>query len=424
MRVKVRKKDESINVFGGLNFINNQVKKLKLAEHIDNFLGKRKANSKYTYSQVLLSWVNSTFCGNKKIFQIESIRKYLNLLPNQVIPSHDTIGRVFKSLKAKTQSEESIGIRKMVTNTTNYNQKLNNFLASTLNLMGILKNKQHILDIDTIVLPTTVNDATLSYKKDIVGYNPCVAFIDKLCVGVEGRLGNVSPKYKILDFYKKTIKNLEKNNIQVDKIRIDAAGYSAEIFDYLNSTGKQYYIRAHRTVKLKNLYNNTNESDWQKAEMELSEYCGEYLFYSVEHELYTGLKCRCVMYKKLRKRETVQCIITNDMESSDEEIIRLYLDRGNSERNFDYLRNDFGWKYPPFSNLAENTVFYIMAAFCNNLYQYILEVFSKKTEGIKTTFRLTTFIRKVIRLATKTFNNNVIEIRDVVQDIDYSMLMT
>ena len=54
MRVKVRKKDESINVFGGLNFINNQVKKLKLAEHIDNFLGKRKANSKYTYSQVIL----------------------------------------------------------------------------------------------------------------------------------------------------------------------------------------------------------------------------------------------------------------------------------------------------------------------------------------------------------------------------------
>lgn len=424
MRVKIIKKDESINVFGGLNFVNNQVKKLKLAQHIDDILGKRKANSKYSYSQVLMSWVNSTLCGNKKIFQIESIRKYLNLLPNQLIPSHDTIGRVFKSLKVETKSVESIGIRKMVTNTTNYNKNLNNFLASTLNLMGIFKTKQHILDIDTIVLPTTVNDANLSYKKEIVGYNPFVAFIGKYCVGFEGRLGNVSPKYKVLDFYKKTIKNLEKNNIHVDKIRIDAAGYKSEIFEYLNTTGKKFYIRGHRTEKMKNLAHSIHESKWNKLEMELSENYGEFLFYSTEHVLYTGLKCRCVMYKKLRKQETIQCIITNDMESTDKEIVRLYLDRGNCERNFDYLRNDFGWKYPPFSNLAENTVFYIMAAFCNNLYQYLLEVFSKKEDNIKTTFRLSTFIQKVIRLATKILDNNIIEVIDVSDDIDYRKLIT
>ena len=42
-----------------------------------------------------------------------------------------------------------------------------------------------------------------------------------------------------------------------------------------------------------------------------------------------------------------RCILTNDHESPEKEVIEYYNQRGGSEKNFDILNNDFGWKHLP-----------------------------------------------------------------------------
>ena len=56
-----------------------------------------------------------------------------------------------------------------------------------------------------------------------------------------------------------------------------------------------------------------------------------------------------------------RCILTNDWERTEQEIIILYNQRGARERDFDSLNNDFMWKHLPCSYLKENTVFMILS---------------------------------------------------------------
>ncbi len=59
---------------------------------------------------------------------------------------------------------------------------------------------------------------------------------------------------------------------------------------------------------------------------------------------------------------TYRGILTNDLESTNKDIVAFYNDRGKSERLFDVMNNDFGWAKMPCSFLSENTAFMIMTA--------------------------------------------------------------
>ena len=52
-----------------------------------------------------------------------------------------------------------------------------------------------------------------------------------------------------------------------------------------------------------------------------------------------------------------RCIVTNDWDKSEREIICYYNKRGASERNFDCQNNDFGWAHLPFSFLSIRSPF-------------------------------------------------------------------
>lgn len=71
---------------------------------------------------------------------------------------------------------------------------------------------------------------------------------------------------------------------------------------------------------------------------------------------------------------------------------KFYNQRGNSEKNFDALKNDFGWRLLPFSNMNENAVFLLIAAITNNVYHALLTKINKKIKEVKTNIRLREFI--------------------------------
>jgi len=92
-------------------------------------------------------------------------------------------------------------------------------------------------------------------------------------------------------------------------------------------------------------------------------------------------------------------IITNDKASSAKELVEFYNQRGTSERNFDTMKNDFGCKLPPFSNMRENAVFLIIAAITNNVYQAVIRKLKKKVKEIRINARLRDFIYMFMSVA-------------------------
>ena len=61
------------------------------------------------------------------------------------------------------------------------------------------------------------------------------------------------------------------------------------------------------------------------------------------------------------------------------------------EKEFDVLKNDFGWNKLPFSKLEQNLVYLQITAICRNAYHYIIRLFSEKFVGLQPSFRIKRF---------------------------------
>jgi hypothetical protein len=91
-----------------------------------------------------------------------------------------------------------------------------------------------------------------------------------------------------------------------------------------------------------------------------------------------------------------RAILTTDIDSSDQQVIEYYNQRGAAENIFDEMNNDFGWKKLPFSFLEQNTLFMQVMAMCRNFFLHLLTVFSEKVSFVKTTYRLKKFIFRFV----------------------------
>ena len=88
--------------------------------------------------------------------------------------------------------------------------------------------------------------------------------------------------------------------------------------------------------------------------------------------------------------------MTNDYESTPEEIVEFYNKRGAKKRIFDDLNNSFGWNLLPKSFMNENTVFLLITALIRNFYQFLVQAKDLKLFGLKPTSRLKDFTFKFI----------------------------
>jgi len=118
-----------------------------------------------------------------------------------------------------------------------------------------------------------------------------------------------------------------------------------------------------------------------------------------------------------------RAIMTNDNEKSDLEVVLFYNQRGQSERLFDEMNNDFNWNKLPFSFLHENTVFMIIMAMCRNMYHYLLEQISKKVNFVKTNFRLKKFIYRFVVVPTKWIRQARQDILKVFSTKNYRLII-
>lgn len=426
--MKATRSNRKITPFGGVIPVLKQIRDFGLPELIRSNLGTRVKQAKYGYEDVIIAWMLTNLCGGMRLDHITKLRKNLDVIPGLKLPSHDTLGRVMKSLATEVLSESEVhrgknsyreSIRKgqktykrITTRRTNDNNKMNQLLVAATKKTGLLKPKvKYDLDLDVTMVYTGVNEAKPTYKNKKTGFSPMVACINNLPVYIEMRDGNVSPGARILETTRQCIRNLKERKIEVGRVRMDRGAYHAKTFDYLEMNSIKFVVGAKKSKKMDVMIEECQS--WKPIHIETSLYDWNCESAEFEWQL-SGSKetYRLIVLRVDRKSESAKkgrygktpttwnyggqyaykLIITNDRSSSAKEIVEFYNQRGTSEKNFDVLKNDFGWKLPPFSTMNENAVFLIIAALTNNIFEALKVKFKKKIKNIRLSARLREFI--------------------------------
>jgi hypothetical protein len=397
--VKITTTTENISAYGGLNFISEIFNNLEFSSLIEKQLGQRPLQSEFSYSDVIKNLWMLFLAGGDCAEDIEQHLKTDFLqIPNLKVCSPDTIGRVLKSLAQQKEVHISdSGIEHEFSTHENLN---------VLNLEMLLKAKvlapkqSYDFDFDHQFIPCEKYDSKKSYKMKH-GYFPGVSTIGKHIVHIENRNGNTNVKYKQADTLKSSYSLLESKNIKINRSRMDCGSFSKDIIDVVEKNSNLLYIRAQRCAELSCQIRAVK--NWKTVRIGLFdiEVC------SVKYTPFKGDKTyRYVVSRERNKTGQTdieyqdnfiyRAILTNDTDSSDQEVIEYYNQRGAAEKIFDEMNNDFGWKKLPFSFLEQNTVFMMVMAMCRNFFLHLLTVFSEKVSFVKTTYRLKKFIFRFV----------------------------
>ncbi len=426
----ITKSSEKITPFGGFNFCFKSFYDSGLASLIDRHLGKRVKTVGFSYSEIMVNHLAVFFNGGDCTEDInEHLRDHLHQVKGMNVCSADTILRGIKELSC-----ESVAMNNPVSGVShgfNINMRLNDLMVKALRLTGQLaKGKRYDLDYDNQVIPTEKWDATRTYKKTY-GYQPGIACIANMPVYIEGRNGNSQAKYMQGQTLQRMFKNLHANQISIGRFRADSASYQKEVVDVVENNCTWFYIRAKRCAAMEQKIGALPAEAWKPVRLGLQKmdvanldgylpFAGDTPYRLVisrikrtdgQTDLFSG---QCYTYR---------AILTNDFDTCTEDIVAFYNKRGDSERLFDVMNNDFGWSRLPCSFLSENTAYMIMSAIYANFYRYLIGEYSKKVTWLKPNFRLKKFIFRFITVAAKWIKTGRRHMLKLYTSKDYSPLL-
>lgn len=397
--MKITYSKEQIGSFGGLNFVSKEISNIGLDKMLSSTIGNRSKSAEYSYLDVVKNIWLIFFAGGDCAEDIqENLKSELETIPENNVCSADTIGRVLKSL---SQEKEIMVGKSDVVHEFSKHDKLNKLnLKLLLKTKALKKGRYYDFDYDNQFIPTEKFDSKKSYKMKN-GYFPGVSTIGSHIVHFENRNGNSNVKYKQAETLQNAYSLLKSQKININRSRMDCGSFSKAIIEVVEKYSKLFYIRAQRCEDLSKQIRAIE--NWKPATIANREVEVASIYYAPFGE---EKKYRYVISREKNKTGQIdidfqssfiyRAIITNDEESSTSEIIEYYNQRGASERIFDEMNNDFGWKKLPFSFLEENTVFMIIMAMCRNFYLYFIKKIAPKFPSLKQNYRLKKFIFRFV----------------------------
>lgn len=402
-----------ITPFGGLNFVLEEFYINNLDKILSESLPDLAPQSKYDWKDILYSFWSIYLCGADCAEDLSgNLKSALSDIPYCNLPSPDRVLNRFKEL-ALPFDVFSVPRGKRL-HQFSINRELNVLNIKILKLFNQL-NLEQTLDYDNTILYTKKADAKRTYKKEL-GYCLGVATMGSKIVFIENRNGNSDAKTLQFQTLTRMFELLKDQNIELINFRADGASYQLDVIDLIQKNVQNFYLRANSNQTLATAIDSIKS--WKKVRVGNEEaYRGE-TFYSPFESIAKRTKkehkvreYRLVVTKTKRKDGQISlftgedfnysAIITNDQLKTEDQIVDFYNQRGASEREFDVLKNDFGWKNLPFSKLEENTVFLIFTAICRNLYGYLIKTFSKKVRGLNESFRIKKFLFRFICIPAK-----------------------
>lgn len=404
-----------ISPFGGLNFVLEEAVNLRIDKLLEANLPVLSAQSKYNWFDIFMSYWSVFFCGGDCAEDLSvNIKEGVQNNPFVKIPSPD---RVLSRIKSLSEASESFTTdRGGKEHVFSLGEKMNRLNLRLLSRLPEFNKQGVILDYDNTILFSEKADAKYTYKKE-KGYYPGVGMIGKHIVYVENRNGDSTAHVLQHETIDRMSSLLTEFGITVDAIRADSASYTYEIIKSMERAAKHLFVKARMTDALERAIAEIEE--WKEVPVEGSTLLRgstrftPFIRYARGNKEKTELlkQYRIVVTKEPRKDGQINLftkeaynysvILTSNFELSDNQVVEFYNARGSREREFDELKNDFGWKKIPFSKLEENTTFLILMAMCKNLYIHMIEIFSRRVKSLSTHFRIKKFIFRFICIPGK-----------------------
>jgi len=411
--MKVQKRT-SISSFGGMNFVLKHLDQTGLNTFYNRSLPALSKQSHYQWSDIMNSVLSVYLCGGDCIEDLSThLKPHFTNNPFMEMSSPDTVLRRLSGLAEDNKT--CVPKRGMVEHTYNTNSSMEQLMVSLLKTLGVFDANEITLDYDNTIIFNEKSDSKMTYKRN-PGYQPGVCTLNEEHVlYIENRNGNSDAKSFQKDTLERLFTVLEKNDIKkADHFRADAASYQYEIVRLLDKQVNNFYIGCRNSYIEKYFskitgWEETYDSLGNKIEV------GEINIIPFERQAQEeGVEAkpyRLVVKRKLKKdgqydvftqdAYEYRAILTNNDSYSAIEVALFYNQRGNMEKQFDILKNDFGWNKMPFSKLNQNTVFLYVTAICRNIYNHIIGFFSRKVKGLRSTFRVKKFLFRFILLPAK-----------------------
>lgn len=410
--VKVIQSD-SISAFGGINFVYDHLNKLNIQQLCNNSLPILANQSKYSWRDIFYSLKSVYLCGGDSVEDLQNhLKSHFINNPHVKLASPDTVLKRLSELAEQTLTCSTP--RGAVTHKYCTNSKLENLNIDILTKLGAFKSKILTIDYDNTIIFNEKGDSKMTYKRDY-GYQPGVCTINEdQILYIENRNGNSAAQAFQVDTIKRVFSLLDSKGIKkINNFRADAASYQYEIISLLDKKVDNFYIGCRNSYVEKYFHQVTT---WKKmnskdGSMEVGSIEITPFMKNVEAKKHDVKSYRLVIKRKPKKNKQINlftqdaydysAILTNDFILDANSVAEFYNKRGNMERQFDILKNDFGWNNMPFSTLNKNLVFLYFTAIFRNLYHSLIQIFSKKHKFLKPNFRLKKFIFRFIILPSK-----------------------
>jgi len=404
----------TISAFGGINFVFEYLEKGNYKNLFDKYLPELAHQSTYSWKDIIYSILSIYLCGGDYIEDLQiHLRPHFQKNPFVNLPSSDT---VLKRLKEISENNKRCFTKRgAVEHIYNRNPKLEELNVALLKKLGAFSKDEIIIDYDNTILFNEKSDSKMTYKRNS-GYQPGVCTLnEEQVLYIENRNGNSDAKSFQADTIRRILTLLRSNGIEkADHFRADAASYQFDVIKLLEKGVKNFYIGSRNSyiekyfpqIKKWQSMPDTSDEIMEVGEITITPFLQQSRkTKKITHEY------RLIVKRKPKKDGQLniftqdayeyRAILTNNTQWSAVEIARFYNHRGNMEKQFDILKNDFGWNYMPFSKLSQNTVFLYMTAICRNLYHFIIRYFSEKVHSLKPTFRVKRFMFRFIVLPAK-----------------------
>lgn len=347
---------------------------LGLTELINHHLPAPKSNrgfapSLYVQTLILLSHAGGTCLEDVK--QLREDDALLNMLDIKQFPSARALGSWLHRLGNDPLAEQGVSM---------INQQL---LRS-----GLGACKAITLDIDATEIVSHKKSANWTYNNN-QGYMPMVGHIAETdqVLSYDFRAGKVPPNKDNLAFIQQCQKALPED-VRVKALRIDAAGYQANIIQYCDQQGIDYAIRAKMTKSIRQWISEREEADWQPV---LDSH-------GLPTKQSTCVTSHCITgYDQAfalviqRSPKSQQTELTLDIEESDEEgyatngyiyralatnrqvkaqdTVAWYNQRADtSENRIKELKSDFNASHLPCSDFKANALYFGIGTLAYNLF--------------------------------------------------------
>ena len=403
-----------ISSFGGINFVLEEFINLGLDKLLTDFLPDLPLQSQYSWKDILFSYWSIIMCGGDCAEDISmNLKESFCHHPFLKLPSPDRLlGRLKQLAEPVSYYKKN---RSGVVNEFSINTALNELNLKIVKRLSGAANKEVVVDYDNTFLFTSKSDAKRTYKKEH-GYCPAVGIIGNHVVYVENRNGNCAPHTLQNETLERMFELFKSQGIKVDVFRADSASYQLATITTVSSYVDRLFVKAKVNQAVSQAIGGIEQ--WTKIQVgDKTLYRGSTKFTPFQRAAQQAKQeellqeYRLVVTKQARDDRQLNaftgeafnysCILTNDDQKTDDQVVQFYNQRGKQEREFDILKNDFIWNKMPFSKLEHNTVFLIITAICRNLYNHIIITFSKRYQGLHPTYRIKKFIFRFICLPAK-----------------------